>query len=101
MLTDIAAQSGLRGMTRLFSLALIAMAIVCNSSTASAQQAARSANWEAWQFLLGEWEGKGGGGPGQGTGGFTFSLDLQKRILVRRNHSEYPATNKQPAFTHE
>ena len=83
------------------SLSLFTILIACNSSIASAQQAARPANWDAWQFLLGEWEGKGGGDPGQGTGGFTFSLDLQKRILVRRNHSEYPATNKQPAFSHE
>ena len=101
MFSDIEARSRFLGKTHLLSPALFAIVIVCNSAIASAQQAAKPANWEAWQFLLGEWEGKGGGAPGQGAGGFTFTLDLQKRILVRRNHSDYPATNKQPAFSHE
>lgn len=101
MFANIAAHSRLCGKAHLLSLALFAIVFVCNSAIASAQQAAKPANWESWQFLLGEWEGKGGGAPGQGSGGFTFALDLQKRILVRRNHSDYPATNKQPAFSHE
>src|SRR5262245_59780321 len=101
MFSDIEARSLFRGKTYLLSPAIFAIVFVCNCAIASAQQAARPANWEAWQFLLGEWEGKGGGAPGQGAGGFTFALDLQKRILVRRNHSDYPATNKQPAFSHE
>ena len=33
-------------------------------------------NWDAWQFLLGEWVGEGGGAPGQGGGGMTFHFDL-------------------------
>src|SRR5262245_21202082 len=69
--------------------------------TALAQQAAKPANWDAWQFLLGEWEGEGSGTPGQGVGGFRFSLDLQKRVLVRKNWANYPATDKQAAFSHE
>src|SRR5215813_6506704 len=101
MFSDIEARSRFLGKTHLLSPALFAIVFVCNSAVASARQAAKPANWEAWQFLLGEWEGKGGGAPGQGAGGFTFSLDLQKRILVRRNHSDYPATDKQPAFSHE
>ncbi len=75
--------------------------ITCGAVSALAQQAAKPANWDAWQFLLGEWEGAGSGTPGQGAGGFTFSLDLQKRILVRRNRADYPATDKQTAFSHE
>jgi hypothetical protein len=59
------------------------------------------ANWDEWKFLMGEWVGEGGGGPGQGSGGFTYSLDLQKRILVRNNYAEYPATNDRPAFRHD
>src|SRR5262247_4314008 len=101
MFSDIEARSRFRGKTHLISLAIFAIVFVCNSAIASAQQAASPANWEAWRFLLGEWEGKGGGAPGQGAGGFTFALDLQKRILVRKNHSDYPATDKQPAFSHE
>jgi hypothetical protein len=101
MFSHSEARSCFLGKTHLLSPALFAIVFVCNSAVASAQQAAKPANWEAWQFLLGEWEGKGGGGPGQGAGGFTFALDLQKRVLVRRNHSDYPATDKQPAFSHE
>lgn len=59
------------------------------------------ANWDPWQFLLGEWVGEGGGGPAQGSGGFTFSSDLQQRILVRRNYANYPATTDRPAYAHE
>ena len=85
----------------LLKLALTAGILTCCISLASAQQAAKPANWDAWQFLLGEWEGEGSGSPGQGSGGFTFSLDLQKRVLVRKNRADYPATDKQPAYSHE
>jgi hypothetical protein len=52
-------------------------------------------------FLLGQWEGVGGGAPGAGTGGFTFSRDLQGKVLVRRNHADYPATAQRPAAFHD
>ncbi len=32
---------------------------------------------------------------------FPFGLELQGKILVRRNHLEFPATPQRPAFTHE
>jgi hypothetical protein len=67
----------------------------------AAQQPVKAADWSAWQFILGEWVGTGSGAPGQGTGSFTFSYDLEKRILVRKNHTEFPKTDKSPAFTHE
>ncbi len=66
-----------------------------------AQQAMPPADWSAYQFLVGEWVGEGAGSPGEGTGGFTFSFDLQKRILVRTNFAEYPAMNGRPAFRHD
>jgi len=52
-------------------------------------------------FLLGEWIAEGGGGPGQGTGGFSFELDLQGRVLIRKNYAEYPATKDGPAHRHD
>ena len=58
------------------------------------------ADWEGWKFLLGQWVGEGSGQPGQGSGGFTFVLDLQGKVLVRKNHADYPATKDRPAFTH-
>jgi hypothetical protein len=66
-----------------------------------AQQPIPPATWDAWKFLIGEWVGEGGGGPGQGEGGFTFSLDLQNRILERHNYAVYPAANNRPAFRHD
>ena len=65
-----------------------------------AQPVVPKADWQAWKFLLGEWVGEGGGGPGQGAGGSRFYLDLQDRILVRTNYSEFPATKDRPAFSH-
>jgi len=62
---------------------------------------AKSADWDAMQFLVGEWVGEGGGGPGQGSGGFSFLPDLKNTVLVRRNHSEYPPQDGRPAYSHE
>src|SRR5262245_1639212 len=58
-------------------------------------------NWDAWRFLIGDWVGEGDGAPGQATGGFSFNLDLQGRILVRKNRADYPATKDRAAFLHE
>ncbi len=77
------------------------MAVCLWPAFASAQGAAPAADWSKWNFLLGNWEGEGGGNnPGQGTGGFKFYLDLDKRVLVRTNYANYPATKDQPAYSH-
>jgi hypothetical protein len=57
--------------------------------------------WSKWKLLIGTWEGEGNGKPGQGSGYFTFNLDLDSNLLVRKNHSEYPAMNGKPAFSHD
>jgi hypothetical protein len=67
----------------------------------AAQQAAPAADWTSFQFLLGEWVGEGSGSPGQGGGGFSFAADLQGQILVRRNHTEFPAGQGRPAAVHD
>ena len=53
------------------------------------------------EFLIGDWIGEGSGSPGQGGGSFSLSYDLDRKILVRRNVSEYPAANGRPAAHHE
>ncbi len=68
---------------------------------AVAQPSMPPSDWHAWQFLLGAWVGEGSGGPGQGEGGFTFSAELQGRILVRRNEATYPETKERPSFRHD
>lgn len=52
-------------------------------------------------FLLGDWSGSGSGAPGQGAGSFSFTPDLQDKILVRRSHSEYAAAGGRPATVHD
>jgi hypothetical protein len=61
----------------------------------------KTANWEAWQPLLGEWAGEGAGDPGQGVGRVSFSLELEGNILVRRNHLDFPDSPERPAFAHD
>lgn len=56
--------------------------------------------WAPLGFLIGEWTGEGSGAPGQGSGGFSFLPDLDKKILVRKNRADYPATKDRPAFSH-
>lgn len=58
-------------------------------------------DWGALQYLIGNWVGEGSGGPGQGAGSFSFTPDLQGRVLVRKNRAEYPATKDKPAFAHD
>jgi hypothetical protein len=60
-----------------------------------------SPNWDPWQFLLGEWVGEGGGAPGQGGGSMTFDFELQKQVLLRKNHMDFTATPERPAFAHD
>lgn len=66
-----------------------------------AQQNTR-AEWPAkWQFLIGSWKAAGHGSPGEGAGGFSFEFDLQRRVLVRRSHTDYPASGDRPGFAHD
>ena len=58
-------------------------------------------DWGALRYLVGNWTGEGGGGPGQGSGWFSFQPDVQGKVLVRKNHSEYPATNGQQPTVHD
>lgn len=60
----------------------------------------KNINWKPFEFLIGSWTGEGSGKPGEGKGSFTLDYDLDKNILVRKNHNEIPATEKNPASTH-
>jgi hypothetical protein len=79
------------------------VAIFCLAGTMFAAPKPTAADsWKAFGSLLGgTWEGEGSGEPGNGTGGFSFRLDLQGKVMVRRSTSSYPATKDHPAFTHE
>jgi len=57
--------------------------------------------WTKFNWLMGEWIGEGSGQPGQGNGSFTFSYDLDKKILVRKANTLFPKTENKPATVHE
>ena len=61
----------------------------------------QNSTWDKWNRLMGEWKGEGSGQPGQGGGVCSFAFDLNKKIIVRKNHSEYPATDKKPLIIHD
>ena len=49
-------------------------------------------DWKPLDFVLGKWVGAAGDKDtplGAGQGGFSFELDLDQKIIVRRNHAEY------------
>jgi hypothetical protein len=58
-------------------------------------------DWGPAQFLIGHWTGDGAGQPGQGTGSFSFTPDLQGKVLVRKSFAAYPAANGKPASRHD
>lgn len=60
-----------------------------------------TSTWDKWKFLTGKWVGEGNGQPGQGSGYFTFNAELDGNILVRKGHTEFPATNGRPAAVHD
>lgn len=57
--------------------------------------------WSKWSALIGEWRGEGNGQPGQGGGTFSFQTELDGKILVRKAHTDFPASGNRPAFKHD
>jgi hypothetical protein len=54
-----------------------------------------------WTTLVGDWVGEGGGEPGAGVGTASFTLDLERHVLLRHARSDYPAAAGRPAVHHE
>jgi hypothetical protein len=57
--------------------------------------------WDNWYWLIGTWQGEGSGIPGEGSGTFTFAFDLEKNVIIRRSHSEYPGENIKTRIIHD
>ena len=77
-------------MRPLLLLLLLACPATCSSD-----------DWGALRSLVGHWTAAGAGAPGQGAGDFTFEPGLQGTILVRKSHTEYPATKDRQASVHD
>jgi hypothetical protein len=92
-------------MTKSFpAMALSAIIVLAMTGGSRAQQPsdAGDASLAPLKFLLGDWVGEGGGEPGVASaGGFSFSYDLQGKVMIRRSYSEYPATKDRTAVRHD
>lgn len=69
--------------------------------TATVLSQEKQDTWARFRFLAGDWAATGGGAPGQATGEFSFALDLQNKVMVRKSHTSYPAAGGRPAFAHD
>jgi hypothetical protein len=83
------------------SVQVIGVTLMLFGSAAFAQPGKGESLPDAFRYLLGRWKGIGSGQPGEGAGYFTFAPDLQEKVLVRRNHSEYPKKGDRPAIIHD
>jgi hypothetical protein len=57
-------------------------------------------DWEAWKYLLGEWESEPTNEPNQSAGRFSFRFDLGENILIRENRSILPANEASEEYMH-
>lgn len=63
---------------------------------------ARAQDWSGLEFLVGHWVGEGAtADQASGVGAFSFTSDLQGKVMLRRNFAEYPKTNVKPAYRHD
>jgi hypothetical protein len=57
--------------------------------------------WEPYRFLVGTWVADSASDPSTGKGEFSFGLDLNDNILVRRNHAVIAPNPDKPPATHD
>ena len=56
-------------MIKPLTLSIVIVLLVTPLSARQSQAPKETANWDAFRFLIGEWEGEGNGAPGEATGG--------------------------------
>ena len=83
----------------IISILILSSAISCFGQ--DKMQENISQKWEKLRWLLGAWKGEGTGKPGEGAGTFAFYADLDGDIIVRKNHTEFPAAQNKPATVHD
>ena len=74
---------------------LLLVAVTGFLSTSFSPQNSKS---DKWNWLIGEWKDSGSG---QALYKFTFTFDLDKKIIVRRTNSSQPDITGKYNFTHE
>jgi hypothetical protein len=81
---------------------LLAVGMLWQALPSQAQRGTAPVDWSSLKFLTGKWVGEGTAETGQpGSGYCLFEPGLQGKVLVRKNHSEYPAADGHPAIVHE
>jgi hypothetical protein len=80
---------------------LIALFAILSLGTTPARPLPDNNPLAALKFLEGKWVGEGSSEVGKGGGYATFEQDLQGKVLVRRNHAEYPAGEGKPNYLHD
>jgi hypothetical protein len=88
-------------MMRISTFALLLSTTIFFYFPSMAQGQKDTKAWDKWKYLTGDWIGEGSSQPGEGTGYFSFKPDLDGKVMVRKNHSEYPATKDKPATVHD
>jgi hypothetical protein len=78
---------------------ILLIIIFCGILTTGFSQ--QKPSWDQWSWLTGEWVGEGSGQPGTGGGTFSFKTDLDQNVLIRKSHSEYPATASKSKVIHD
>jgi hypothetical protein len=78
---------------------IVAAIMLIATQLISAQQP--KDQWQMWNRLTGEWVGEGNGQPGKGEGKFSFQKDLDSTIIVRKNHTVFPATADAASKVHD
>ena len=84
-----------------FTVKALFLATVLSAIALPSLAQAPAINWGPLNFLLGDWVGEGSSEAGQGSGSASFSLDLQNRVIVRKNRAEYPATKDRSRYVHD
>jgi hypothetical protein len=84
-------------------LLTILMTFSAISYPAQEQSSKAGDPWAPFQFIVGDWAGAGSGQPGEAVLGSTsFSFDLGKTILVRRNRAQFaPGPGEKSGALHE
>jgi hypothetical protein len=79
---------------------LFLILFLCGGAAILAQAPAPAGDpYSELRFLKGQWIADGPAAAGGGH--FEFFSDVQKNVLIRRNHAEYPAANGRPAADHD
>jgi hypothetical protein len=86
-------------LTAFLAILMLLISLLVGVTPTSAQTQTTSDPWAQWKFLVGTWASR----PDStgAVGGTTFSMELQNRIMVRKNFAKYPASKDRPAINHE